>query len=208
MKTRLIASWVFLLPALASVASAQTYIATALAGGGVLPTPVGGAYAAITPGAMALDAQGNLYFVSANCVFKLDPAGTVMRVVGNSQIQGFSGDGGPAADAQLANPTALATDQAGNLYIADGNNGRVRRVASDGTITTVAGSGTATSFVEGSQAITAQLKEPAGVAVDTAGNLYISDLIAGRIRKVSPSSGVITTVAGSGSPTEGVDCSA
>jgi len=106
----------------------------------------------------------------------------ITTVAGNG-TQGFSGDGGPAASAQLWGPHGLAADSAGNLYIADTLNGCIRKV-SNGVITTVAGNGA--------------LTEPYGVAVDSAGNLYIADAFSNRIYKVS--NGVITTVAGNGMP--------
>lgn len=109
--------------------------------------------------------------------------------------QGFSGDNGPATGAQLNGPWGIAVDPADNLYIADFGNNRVRKVAS-GVITTVAGNGSAGYSGDNGQATSAQLNQPQGVAVDSAGNLYIADFDNNRIRKVV--NGVITTVAGNG----------
>ncbi len=129
-------------------------------------------------------------------------------------MQGFGGDGGPATSAQLNGPSGVAVDSAGNLYIADSYNDRVREV-SNGVITTVAGNGVLAPSNgipggrgyggfsgDGGPATSAQLSTLTSVSVDSAGNLYISDYDNYRVRKVSnpsnPSGGVITTVAGSG----------
>src|SRR5205807_941112 len=105
-----------------------------------------------------------------------------------------SGDGGPATSAQLNSPSGVAIDNTGNVYIVVGDN-RVRKVAPNGTITTVAGNGASGFSGDGGQAINAALDNPSSVAVDNSGNLYISDNGNGRVRKVS-TSGIITTVAG------------
>src|SRR5262249_10343368 len=128
--------------------------------------------------------------------FKLDRSAILTRVAGNSRV-GYSGDGGPAASAQLSFPVGVAVDSTNNLYIADSGNGRIRRVSPAGAITTVAGGGINYPG-DGSLAISAQLSNPSGVAVDSAGNLYIADGGSRRIRRVSPG-GTITTVAGNGS---------
>ena len=110
---------------------------------------------------------------------------------------GFSGDGGPATDAQLNSPSGLATDRMGNLYIADTMNHRIRMVDTAGVITTVAGNGEAGSSGSGGRAADAQLNSPRGIAVDIAGNLYIADTMNHRILKVD-TLGVITVAAGTG----------
>jgi trimeric autotransporter adhesin len=179
-----------------SVAQAQDVI-KAYAGGAPPPTPVAGVSASIgAPSGVATDAAGNIYFASDQCVFKLDTNSVLTRVAGNSH-PGYSGDGGPAASAQLNTPQGVAVDGAGNLYIADANNNRVRKVSPVGIISTVAGDGTLGYSGDGGPATSAQLSGPAGVATDGAGNLYIADQFNNRIREVSPS-GIITTVAGSG----------
>jgi sugar lactone lactonase YvrE len=116
-----------------------------------------------------------------------------------SGVLGYSGDGGPAASAELSYPTGVAVDASGNLYIVDADNNRIRKVtASTGIITTVAGNGTAGYSGDGGPATSAELDTPFGVAVDASGNLYIVDVNNDRIRKVTASTGIITTVAGNG----------
>ena len=128
-----------------------------------------------------------------NCVRKVSN-GVITTVAGNG-TRGYSGDNGPATSAQLDSPFGVALDSAGNLYIADGNNNRVREV-SNGVITTVAGNGLGGFNCYNGPVASAQLANPAGVAVDSAGNLYIADTLNNCVRKVS--NGVITTVAGNG----------
>jgi hypothetical protein len=123
---------------------------------------------------------------------------TITTVAGNGTA-GFSGDGGPATGAQLNAPFGIAVDSAGNIYIAEWSNHRIRKVSSSGTITTFAGTGTAGFGGDGGPATDAALDSPEGVAVDSAGNVYIADSFNNRIRKVD-TSGIITTIAGNGSP--------
>ncbi len=111
------------------------------------------------------------------------------------ESSGFSGDGGPATSAQLFNPTGVAVDAAGNLFIADFNNNRIRKVTPAGVISTVAGNGSQGFSGDGGPATSAQLSGPESVAVDAAGNLFIADRYNDRIRKVTPD-GIISTVAG------------
>lgn len=121
--------------------------------------------------------------------------GVISTVAGNG-TEGFGGDGGPAILAALNKPVGVAVDLAGNLYIAE-EYGRVRKVTSDGVISTVAGNGSTGFSGDGGPAISAQLANPAGIDVDSAGNLYIADFNNRRIRKVTPE-GMISTVAGGG----------
>jgi myo-inositol-hexaphosphate 3-phosphohydrolase/streptogramin lyase len=126
-------------------------------------------------------------------------AGIISTVVGTGGVSGFSGDGGPATSARLRAPRVVEADANGNLYITDTENHRVRKVDSTGKITTIAGTGTAGYSGDNGPATSAMLDNPHGVAVDAAGNVYIADSPNQRIRKVSPTTGIITTVAGTGS---------
>ena len=147
------------------------------------------------PAGVVLDSAGNLYIADTNNQrIRKVSNGMITTVAGNGTL-GFSGDNGPATNAMLNQPTGVALDSAGNLYIADSHNNRIRKV-SNGVIATVAGIGTNGYSGDGGPATSAQLSFPAGLAVDSAGNLYIADTFNGRIRKVS--NGVITTVAGGG----------
>jgi len=147
---------------------------------------------------VAVDAAGDLFIADTynNRVRKVTPSGVISTVAGNG-IQGYSGDGGAATSAQLYYPYSVAVDAAGNLFIADFENNRIRKVTPGGVISTVAGNGTAGFSGDGGPATSAQLYLPWGVAPDTAGNLFISDYNSNRVREVTPG-GVISTVAGNG----------
>jgi sugar lactone lactonase YvrE len=154
-----------------------------------------------TPIDVATDAAGNLYIADpGNDRIRMVAAGTgIITTVAGSGISGFAGDGGPATSASLGFPYGVAVDAAGNLYIADLYNNRIRKVAvGTGIITTVAGNGTEGFAGDGGPATSASLNLPSGVAVDAAGNLYIADGVNNRIRKVAVGTGIITTVAGNG----------
>jgi uncharacterized protein (TIGR03437 family) len=151
---------------------------------------------AATPMGVAIDPTGNLYIAdTGNHRVRKVSNGVITTIAGNGTL-GFSGDNGPATSAQLNEPMGVAVDSAGNVYISDFGNNRIRRV-SNGMITTVAGGGTASaSLGDNGPAAAGILFQPIGIAVDSAGNLYIADNQHGRIRKVT--NGTITTVAGNG----------
>src|SRR5947207_1580688 len=121
-------------------------------------------------------------------------------MAGNGSF-GFAGDGGAATSASLSGPAGVAVDAGGNLYIAAYSNHRIRKVdAATGIITTMAGNGNPTFAGDGGAATSASVYVPTGVALDASGNLYIADYGNQRVRKVDAASGIITTVAGNGSP--------
>ncbi len=150
------------------------------------------------PMGVAVDSRGNLYIADAqnHRVRRVNAATGVITTVAGNGVQGFGGDNGPAASAQLDEPRGVAVDANDNIYIADKGNFRVRRVSAAGTITTVAGGGNAFPGDNG-PATSAQISA-FGVALDRNNNLFIADRANHRIRMVSVSSGVITTVAGGG----------
>ncbi len=147
-----------------------------------------------TPGrtpAVAVDPSGNLYVADGDLVRKIDSYGTATTVAGTGTA-GYSGDGGEATQAQLSNPTGTALDSDGNLYIADLGNARIRMVDPAGNIHTAAGNGTYGYSGDGGEATSAQLWDPAGVAVDSEGALVIAD--GSYVRRVDRM-GIITTIA-------------
>jgi sugar lactone lactonase YvrE len=164
------------------------------------------------PSQVALDSQGNLYIadtfnhrVRGLIKNTYNPTYFEVRTIaGSNNAPGYGGDGGAANQARLNNPWGIAVDNKGNLYIADTDNHRVRKVvnpikadATNGTIVAVAGNGTGGNTGDGGVATNAQLNHPTGVAVDSAGNLYIADSDNHVIRKVDIT-GMITRIAGTG----------
>jgi uncharacterized protein (TIGR03437 family) len=152
------------------------------------------------PQGAVVDLLGNTYIANTggNRVMMVDPAGNVYTVAGN----GTAGDAGAGNSAwgELNGPTGLALDSAGNLYIADTQNHRIRMLAPGGTISTIAGTGTSGFSGDGGAATAAQLNAPSGVAVDSGGNIYIADTLNHRVRLVT-TDGNIATIAGTGDAT-------
>ncbi|MBV8634039.1 MAG: hypothetical protein JO002_06090 [Burkholderiaceae bacterium] len=151
-------------------------------------------------GPMAFDASGNLYIAGLNLIQKRTVGGDVSRVAGSglASADSFSGDGGPARNAAIGAPRSIAVDSQGDIYFADAQTSRVRRISHDtGIVTTVAGSGVAGFAGDGGLATAAALNAPSAVAIDRQGNLYIADTGNDRIRKVTRD-GVIHTFAGDG----------
>ena len=141
----------------------------------------------VTPRGLAFDPLGNLYITDSgdHVVRKIDTNGNISTFAGTSGSGTYGGDGGPATSAQLNGPRAITFDSAGNAFIADTLNNRIRKVDTNGIITTVAGDGTGGFAGDGGTATGAQLSSPFGVLVDAAGNLYIADRGNSRVRKVS-----------------------
>ncbi len=156
------------------------------------------------PSGVAVDGAGNLYIAdtSNHRIRKVDAASGIITTVAGNGTVAFAGDGLDATTASFAYPNGVAVDGAGNLYIADKNNHRIRKVdAATGTISTVAGAGTGGFNGDGGLATSAWIWEPSGITVDDSGNLYVTDKRNQRIRKVDAATGVISTVAGSGNVT-------
>ncbi|GAA2775224.1 hypothetical protein GCM10010521_62180 [Streptomyces rameus] len=158
-----------------------------------------------TPRGVAVDSAGDLYFADSenHRIRKITADGKISTVAGTGTA-GFRGDGGPATAAQLNLPYSVAVDSAGVLYVADGGNHRVRRIAADGQISTVAGTGAAGFGGDGGPAVSALLKWPIGVALDGAGALYVVDSQNHRVRRVT-ADGKISTVVGTGTSGFGGD---
>jgi len=158
------------------------------------------------PSGIALDAPGNLYVAdTSNRRVRKISNGVITTIAGDG-TSGDSGDNGPATAAKLSGPGGITTDAAGNVYFSDLWNNRIRKVTTDGMITTVAGNTTGYRFRgDGGLATSAQLWFPKGIAIDPAGNLYIADFLNNRIRKVTVVDGVIRTIAGNGKVSDSGD---
>jgi sugar lactone lactonase YvrE len=153
-----------------------------------------------SPQGLALDNKNNLYIADTHNhrIRKLNlTSGIITTIAGTTP--GFSGDNALATAAQLDLPTALALDAAGNLYLADTGNHRIRKIAATtGIITTIAGTGTQGFSGDTGPAISATIDSPTGLALDAANNLYLADTHNHRIRKITATTGIITTIAGTG----------
>jgi cysteine-rich repeat protein len=151
------------------------------------------------PAGLAMDQAGNLYVPDqlADVVHRVTPAGSSAIVAGRYGVTGNTGDGGPAEQATLNSPFAVAVDKYGTLYLAERGSHRVRRVK-DGVITLYAGTSVAGYNGDSVLASTAQLNSPSGLATDSQGNLYIADEANHRVRKVNVTTGLISTHVGTG----------
>jgi sugar lactone lactonase YvrE len=155
-----------------------------------------------SPTGVAVDAAGNLFVAQVfnHRVVKIAPDGTLTTVAGKNGKGGFSGDGGPAVSATLNNPFQVTVDSAGNLFIADWGNYRVRKVDGNGVITTVAGNGEREFSGEGGPATQAGLRGSTGLAIDARGNLYLTDSEFGREDGVNSPSERVLVVYGAAAP--------
>jgi sugar lactone lactonase YvrE len=182
--------------------SFNAQIINTFAGNGTIGYSGDGAAATLAqffdPWAVAVDAAGNVYISDGgnNCIRKVNIAGIISTIAGTG-AGGYSGDGGPATLAQLNGPVGIAVDAAGNIYIAEAINRRIRKVNSSGVISTFAGTGGLGYSGDGASATLAQFNNPTGVAVDAVGNVYINDQGNNCIRKVN-TGGIISTIAGTG----------
>ena len=158
-----------------------------------------------SPSGVASDGAGYVYFADTwnHRVRRIAPDGTITTIAGTG-VRGYGGDGGPATDAQLDVPIGIAVDSAGYVYVADTRNNRIRRIAPDGSIETVAGAGARGNGGDGGPATAAQLDSPAGITVDSAGNVYVADGGNNGIRRIG-TDGIIDTVAGTGAEGYGGD---
>ena len=150
------------------------------------------------PAGIAADTAGNIYIADGgnHCIRKVSPDG-IIKTIGGTGVSGFSGDGGNATAAMLNTPTSVAVDSTGNVYVADSWNYRIRKISSQGIITTIAGTGAAGYGGDGNWDTLALLNLPTGIVTDKAGNLFIADQGNNRIRKIDKN-GIISTAAGIG----------
>jgi sugar lactone lactonase YvrE len=178
---------------------APSGISTIVAGGNLITSTGDGGPAVLaslgTPAGVVSNPMGGFFVADSlnHNIRKVDSLGIITTYGGNG-TPGYSGDGGPATAAQLNVPQQIALDSTGNLYIVDGGNNCIRMIDINGIITTIAGTGVQGTAGDGGAAVSAQLYNPRGVAVDFAGNVYISET--NRIRLVNLASGLISTIAG------------
>ncbi len=185
--------------------SMETGLLTTIAGGGTASedtenVPASSVHFGGVPFSVAVSDTGDIYFPLNETVRKIDSSGIISTVAGNGGYGSYGGDGGPATAASLNMPIGVALDAVGNLYIADKDNNRVRKVdAQTGVITTVAGTGSSSGALgDGGPATSASLNWPNAVVVDSVGNVYIADSSHFRVRKVDAATGIISTFAGTG----------
>ena len=154
-----------------------------------------------SPIAVSVSDEGDLYIADHrnSRIRRVDAATGIITTVAGTGEQGFRGDGGRAVHAAISLPRDIALDADGTLYIADGANNRIRRVDPNDTITTVAGTGRTEFFGDGGPAHKANLSMPYSIALDRQGDLYIVDTGNYRVRKINATTGIITTIAGTGS---------
>ncbi|MFN7939059.1 MAG: hypothetical protein U0R19_37385 [Bryobacteraceae bacterium] len=191
---------VFLVPALLFSQQPPAYSIRTVAGGITIPFPADGVTTSnvrlLEPQHAVADSSGTIYLTDAyyHRVLKLAADGQITSLAGNDQA-GFSGDDGPAAEALLSTPEALALTASGDLYVCDTGNHRIRKITPGGVITTIAGNGGTAANGDNGPALSASIGNPWGITVDSAGVIYFSDTSNGVIRRID-ANGVITTIAG------------
>ncbi len=172
---------------------------TAVAGGGTLVTGAGSQVALHSPTGIFADPSGNVFLADtgAHRILKVTPLGVVSLIAGTG-TKGFAGDGGKAVAASLSGPEGVAVDADGNVYVSDTGNNRIRMISPEGIIRTIAGIGGAGSSGDGGLAWLAELNGPAGIAVDSKGNVFFADRFNNKIRRLEPQTGPLITEAVNG----------
>jgi gliding motility-associated-like protein len=151
------------------------------------------------PQGVCADHTGNLYITSSNSIRRIDVNTNIITTVAGSDSYGYAGDGGPAKNALMMYPYDVCLDRIGNLYVSEYSGNRIRKISTDGTITTVAGTGVEGYSGDNGPATAARIARPRGIITDDKNNLYIADTYNSAIRKVDAATGIITTIAGNGS---------
>jgi len=153
----------------------------------------------LNPYGVAVDNSGNVYIADTNNnrIRKVDSSGIISTIAGTG-VAGYSGDGSAASSAQLSNPNSIAVDNSGNIYIGDSNNYRIRKINSSGIISTIAGTGVSGYSGDNSAASSAKITKIYSITINGIGDIYFTDHFNNVIRKIN-SSGIITSVPGSGS---------
>jgi len=164
---------------------------------GTIYTPFTGVPSALD---VATDPNGNVYATTGQFVLEISMTGAVSTVAGSGLSLYFGGDNGPASAARFHTPLGIASDALGNKYIADTANHRIRQIAPDGTINTIAGSGVAGNSGDGSAAVAATLNSPESVAIDSQNNIYVADTGNNSVRKITPDGNIATVLSGLNAP--------
>lgn len=192
--------FVILVLAICFAAFSYAQIITTFAGTGVSGSLGDGGSCSVAqlnvPHGLAMDAVGNMFIADygSKKIRKIDTSGIITTICGTG-VSGHAGDGGPAISAEIRNPLAIATDVIGNIYFSEA--GYLRKIDTAGIISTIAGDGNVTYFGDGIPATAAQVGEIIGIAVDTFGNIFVTEFYFQRIRKIN-TAGIITTIAGTG----------
>ena len=153
------------------------------------------------PQGVCADPTGNVYITSSNSIRRVDASTNIITTIAGSDASGYSGDGGPAKNALMKYPFDICFDPIGNLYVSEYSGNRIRKISTDGKITTIAGIGVEGYTGDHGPATAARLARPHGIFVDGRNNVYIADTYNSAIRKIDAATGVITTIAGNGTAT-------